>query len=1701
MARFARILLAATLTAGATAVVVGGAAAPASAAPNLDCQGAIYLTDSSTTAGDARILRVGLDGTVSTTSVYDPTTGSTGNPNQLGIGLNGARVINTDRATNTIVNYNPATGSRTTLAAAAVGTYGIAGAVNPKNGLYYYGGYDSSQLVLYVYDPVANTTTGPVARVNTPNMPSGGTNGDIAFDNAGRLFYVSSSSSTVSLYRLADALPTTGTSGTAFTATRLSTTSGLSSAVNGIAVGSDGFLYIGQSNQVRKVNAVTGELVAGGTIALPAGVSSTDLASCASPGQLTVKVNLPDGRVNTTDQFTSTFSGGTYDGTPAGPSGTTTGTDTGLQNTPAEYANGITLQGESYTTSVSTAGTTNLANYVVTYECTDDVTGAVLASGAGTTVSVSPAAQQSVTCVYTARRPDPRIALDKSVNPATFTAVGQTLTYTFAVENTGNLALSNLQLADPMPGLSAPTCAPVAIGGTLPVGGTTTCSATYTVTQADVNAGVAKTNTATVRGTPPAGYGTTVSAADSASATYGVVGPTATDNTANTPFNTPVTLPTRLDDTPGTSPIVTASTRFTSAAATNGGKTLVTPEGTWQVQADGSVVFTPAAGYTGTTPLVEYRVTDQNGLTDTATLRVTVRPGPSAVPDSATTPQNVNVNVSPLGNDTPGRTAAGNAGSFDPATLLFPTTGQPGTMSNGGRTLTVPGEGVYTIDPATGVVTFDPEPQFTGVATPVAYVVRDSFGNQTGSTITITVTPTVPQANDDAAKTPFDTPVTLTPLANDTAGHPSAPITPGSIVFTSPDPGSNGLVKTVPGEGVWTINPDHTVTFDPANGFTGPTTPVEYEITDANGTTDTANLTVTVGKPPLAAPDVATTPQDTNVVIDPLTNDRAGDQGSPCTATGTPPGCDTGTLDPTSVRFPAAGQPGTVSNGGRTLTVPGEGVYTIDPVTGRVTFDPEPAFTGEATPVVYQVTDSYGTTVTSTITPTVTPITPEANDDAAVTRFDTPVTLPAVLDDVPGDPQGGAPAPLVPGATVFTVGDQPAGAVRSADGKTLTVPGEGVWTINANGSATFTPEPGFTGQTTPVTYRIEDANGTTDTALLTVIVRPGPVAAPDTATTPQDTNVDLVILGNDVASEKADGSDGDFDPTTVVFPTTGQPAGAVVSPGGKTITVPGEGVYTIDADGVVTFDPEPAFAGTTTPVRYEVLDDAENLTGSTITVTVTPAQVDPPEADLSIEKTASSATVAGGGTLDYTLKVTNDGPDAAVAPVITDDVPAELEVIAPIDPRCTVTGQLVECTLADLASGASTSVVVHTRARATASGTSTGPEHQLDISRVETAWDLDPGESQTVSVSCPGGAVLTDVSWNIASVDQGTGTPDDVEIHAAGSTSVGSGSVEFTNHATGRAQGQVFGACLALTTSSGDNHSHQLTAGSLVQRTDALPEGTTTVTLLAGGGNVAIAPGYRITSGSAVLVGSEQTAAGWELTYLVPAGETATVVSSIRPLATQLAAAGSPSHTHALSFTHPVRTVSLPVGASTHRVSCDTGSKGIVATYDGPFRMGSIPEPINRDFTVFNPGPGTASATIDLLCLSLTTAPVAPAAVTVVNTAEVHSATYDPDPTDNDASASVSLTPGAGAPGARPVRLVNFGQQGRVVSGVIRSTTSGRATLIVYRGAKKLAVKKVKVQAGKPVRVKVKVPKRHQRAVNATRLTVRINGLVYAVRV
>ena len=97
----------------------------------------------------------------------------------------------------------------------------------------------------------------------------------------------------------------------------------------------------------------------------------------------------------------------------------------------------------------------------------------------------------------------PAISLDKqagAVNDldANGHDVGDTIAYTFVVTNTGNVTLTSVGVTDPKVG--AVSCPP----GSLAPAATRTCTATYTLTQADVDAGEV-VNTATTTGTPPTG--------------------------------------------------------------------------------------------------------------------------------------------------------------------------------------------------------------------------------------------------------------------------------------------------------------------------------------------------------------------------------------------------------------------------------------------------------------------------------------------------------------------------------------------------------------------------------------------------------------------------------------------------------------------------------------------------------------------------------------------------------------------------------------------------------------------------------------------------------------------------------------------------------------------------------------------------------------------------------------------------------------------------------------------------------------------------------------------------------------------------------------------------------------------------------------------------------------------------------------------
>jgi uncharacterized repeat protein (TIGR01451 family) len=95
--------------------------------------------------------------------------------------------------------------------------------------------------------------------------------------------------------------------------------------------------------------------------------------------------------------------------------------------------------------------------------------------------------------------PAPQLVLDKTASPTQVSAAGEVITYTFSVSNPGNVTLTNISVIDPKAGLSAITCTPPA-PFSLASGATATCTATYTVTQADIDGGNAITNLATAAG-------------------------------------------------------------------------------------------------------------------------------------------------------------------------------------------------------------------------------------------------------------------------------------------------------------------------------------------------------------------------------------------------------------------------------------------------------------------------------------------------------------------------------------------------------------------------------------------------------------------------------------------------------------------------------------------------------------------------------------------------------------------------------------------------------------------------------------------------------------------------------------------------------------------------------------------------------------------------------------------------------------------------------------------------------------------------------------------------------------------------------------------------------------------------------------------------------------------------------------------------
>ena len=478
----------------------------------------------------------------------------------------------------------------------------------------------------------------------------------------------------------------------------------------------------------------------------------------------------------------------------------------------------------------------------------------------------------------------------------------------------------------------------------------------------------------------------------------------------------------------------------------------------------------------------------------------------------------------------------------------------------------------------------------------------------------------------------------------------------GDVTFALVDQGG-------PSNGAVTLNEDGTFVFTPNTDFVGDDS-FQYVITDANGQTSTATVSITVeavNDAPVAIDDVVSAQEDVLLEnINVLDNDTDSD-GNPLTVTNA---------------VSAAG-----------------GVVTIN-ADGTLSYQAPANFTGPDT-INYTIDDGAGGTSTAVVNIDVAPVADLAAADdfntgdedtvisGSVADNDTTLSGGALTYAVESTVENGAltfnadgsyeyvPNPNFNGADSFTyvvtdagsgesftqsvtltvdavsdlaatddqnAGDQDtviSGSVADNDttlsGGTLTYAAagdvqNGSLTFNTDGTYSYTPEAGFSG-TDSFDYVVTDTDSGesfTQTVTLTVAaVNDAPVAVDDVVTAQEDVLLENInVLGND--------TDSDGNPLTVT--------NAVSAAGG---------VVTINADGTLSYQAPANFTGPDT-INYTIDDGAGGTSTAVVNIDVAPV------ADLAAaddfntgdEDTVISGSVAdndttlSGGALTYAVEST-----------------------------------------------------------------------------------------------------------------------------------------------------------------------------------------------------------------------------------------------------------------------------------------------------------------------------------------------------------------------------------------------------------------------------------------------------------------------------
>ena len=584
--------------------------------------------------------------------------------------------------------------------------------------------------------------------------------------------------------------------------------------------------------------------------------------------------------------------------------------------------------------------------------------------------------------------------------------------------------------------------------------------------------------------------------------------------------------------------------------------------GTYVIESDGSITFTPEKQYVGTPAPVTVKRVDTNGTE----VRATYTPAVTRVTPTSTNAESTGLQGQPQSGKP----------TFSPGDQAVPIDmTQPMTFENGTDTLVVADQGIYTIN-SDGSITFKPEKKFTGKATPVKVKRVDTNGTEVTATYTPTVEEVIPNATGDQTEGPQG--LVQNGKITFEAGRPEVGFSADSTpVF---DTGTN--VKEIENVGKFEVDIDGNITFTPVKTFVGKTPEIEVSRADVNGTIAKAKYQATV----------------TAVKPTGVGNKTEGLQGQ------VQEGKVTFTPGHDSVPFPAGSTP-LFDNHSTVKEVQNVGKFEVDS-DGKVTFTPVKQFKGETPELELTRTDANGTPVTVKYQAVVKEVVPRGTD--------------ATSTGPQGVPQTGSPSfqggdPLVPIDM-----DSP---MTFEDGQPKkTVQGVGEYTINSDGTITFTPDKQYVGTPASVTVKRVDKNGTEVTATYTPTV---------TRVTPTSTNAESTGIQGQPQSGKPTFSPGDQAvPIDMTKPMT-------FENGTDTLVVANQGTYTINSDSSITFQPVKQFTGKATPVTVKRVD----ANGTEITATYTPTVT-------KVIPTSTNATSTGPQGVPQTGTPTFTGGDTLV---------------------------------------------------------------------------------------------------------------------------------------------------------------------------------------------------------------------------------------------------------------------------------------------------------------------------------------------------------------------------------------------------------------------------------------------------------------------